>query len=174
MTVDLEPESVAKKIVEIFEEERSHPGTDYDPNCLIHYLLPNSTGTRDIKNSFSGMRRFNRFINHLQSEFSVCFSNKDLDTIHALDAFTRRIIKLKNTPRSSLTVLANRIRGHVEWNLVVMVNLVLGILIMFSFLAPFLIAPMIIITVLVDVLLYRFYAREKSYYLSLQKQIESG
>jgi hypothetical protein len=106
-----------------FEGVRERPGSSFDPERFIHFLMANPDGKRNVHNSFKGKRYFVKFVERIESKFGVCFSNSDLETIVGLSKMTDRVAYLQGTPKSSLTVIANRLRDPFNPNIVIVIML---------------------------------------------------
>ncbi|MBV6418121.1 MAG: hypothetical protein CMLOHMNK_02905 [Steroidobacteraceae bacterium] len=114
-----------EKIVALFERHRVSPGDAFDPEHFLDFLIASPRAGRAVYNQFSGLRRFNRFIDAVQLECAVCFSRKDRDANYSLDKFVDRIEELQRSPRGSLASLRNQIKVGPEVNFVLFVNLIL-------------------------------------------------
>jgi hypothetical protein len=113
------------KVVALFEKHRIKPGTPYDEDHFLDFLLHEPKKKRAVYNRFRGLRRFNAFIDEVQYEFAVCFSLKDHDANYSLDKFVDRVKELETSHRSSLASLSNQIQAGPGWNFVVIVNFIL-------------------------------------------------
>jgi hypothetical protein len=125
-------EEIRDILVAEFEEVRETPGTPFNPERFIHFLMANPDGKRNVHNSFKGKRYFVEFIKRIETKFGVCFSNNDLETIVGLSKVTERVAYLQGTPKSSLTVIANRLREPFNPNIVIVI-MVLSLPIVYGF-----------------------------------------
>lgn len=169
-------ESVAERtrVLELFEQCRAAPGTQFDEAHFLDYLLPNPKGRHAVYNSFSGLRRFNRFIDAVQLEYSICFSLKDREANYSVDAFVDRLVELRRSRRSSLASLRNQERHGFGWGAVVILNfLALAVCTLAYRYVPLLGALLLGGLAVVDVRVLRFYLRERSYAKRLRTQIEA-
>jgi hypothetical protein len=114
-----------QKITELFEKHRATPGASYDENHFLDFLLATPRVERAVYNSFKGLRRFNAFIDEVQYESAVFFSQEDRDANYSLYKFVHRIEHLQQAPRGSLASLSNRLKAGPEINLIVVGNLLL-------------------------------------------------
>ncbi len=114
-------EEIRNILLAEFEEVRETPGAHFNPEKFIHFLIANPDGKRTVHNSFKGKRYFVRFIRCIETKFGVCFSNSDLETIVGLSKMTERVAYLQSTPKSSLTVIANRLRDPFNPNIVIVI-----------------------------------------------------
>jgi len=159
------------RVVAIFEKHRQLPGAPYDEECFLDYLLAAPRGQRAVYGSFSGLRRFNQFIDELQLELGVCFSVEDREAHYSLPRFVARVDELKKSPRSSLRSLGNQLKHGVEWNFVIVVNIALIGLAAWARPTTVPGATLIAITVLIDFALARFYARDRKYKMTLLERL---
>jgi len=119
------PASRRDAVLAIFEKHRIAPGTPFDEDHFLDFLLPHPKGKRAVYNSFRGLRRFNAFIDEVQFEFAICFSMEDRDANYPLDRFVDRVNELETSRRSSLASLRSQTRAATEWNVAIVANLVL-------------------------------------------------
>jgi len=82
------------RILAIFERHRATPGTAFPEERFLNHLMADPKGPEAVRNSFSGLRRFNAFIDEVQLEFGVCFSMKDLEASYSLPRFEARVREL--------------------------------------------------------------------------------
>jgi hypothetical protein len=99
------------QIVTAFESHREAPGMPYSEEHFLDYLLERPSKKGYVRNSFSGLRRFNAFIDQVQLELSICFSLKDREANYSLDRFVARVAELRASPRSSLASFRNQARA---------------------------------------------------------------
>jgi len=83
---------IREAVVRLFEAARQSKGGDYDSDRFLAFLteVPAPTGKR-VADTFRGRRRFVRFMDAVQIEFGVCFSNEDWDRGFTMDEFVERI-----------------------------------------------------------------------------------
>lgn len=159
------------RILAVFEARRETPGTPYDAGNFLDYLRDQPKGTRAVYDSFAGLRRFNAFIDQVQMEFSVCLSVKDREAHYSLDRFVARIAELRNSPRSSLASLRQRMKSGIEWNIIVVSNLCLAIPAIALRHAPVVLAAILAAAVALNSFWFWFYRREKRYAARLHQRI---
>lgn len=101
----IEPTDV---VVRTFEAVRQAPGAPYDPDRLPAYLTepPEPTGRR-VSDTFAGRRRFVKFMETLQLEFGICFTNEEWERGFGLVDLTR-VIEAKPARRPHQARLAAR------------------------------------------------------------------
>jgi hypothetical protein len=117
---------VKEKTIALFELHRETPGLPFDAEHFLDFLLADPKADRAVYNSFSGLRRFNTFIDALQLECAVCFSERDRDANYSLDEFVARVEQLQRSPRGSLASLGNRTKGGPDVNFLIIANLLLA------------------------------------------------
>ena len=115
------------RILAIFERHRATPGTAFPEERFLNHLMADPKGREAVRNSFSGLRRFNAFIDEVQLEFGVCFSMKDLEANYSLPRFEARVRELERSPRGSLASLENQVRAGPGWGVLVIVDVLLVI-----------------------------------------------
>ena len=129
MDIGLSGASMAKdtrsRIIELFEAIRATPGAEYDDGHFMDYLLPEPGGNDVVRNSFTGLRRFNSFIEQMQIEFGVCYSLRDLEANYSLDKFVRRTEELLARPAGSMRSLQNQKKAGAGLGPMLLLNLVL-------------------------------------------------
>jgi hypothetical protein len=65
-TTDADKSDIRERLLEVFEAVRELPGSDFEPERFIHYLVANPKGTLNVHNSFKGKRYFVKFIQQLR------------------------------------------------------------------------------------------------------------
>ena len=147
-----------EKIITIFEKYRKVPGAKYHEENFLDYWVAGPKQKRAVYNSFSGLRRLNAFINEIQLEFSICFSEKDREANYSLDKLVSRIKELKASPNASLASLRNQMKHVADWNLLIVLNAIIFIL---SLWLKTLVS--VILAVLINCGLLHFYISERNY-----------
>lgn len=163
-----------EKILELFEKHRAAPGSSFDESNFLDYLLSNPTSKRAVYNSFRGLRRFNSFLEEVQSEFSICFSLKDREANYALSKFIERVAELREEPNSSLASLRNQIKAGPGWHVLYLLNFILILLLVWLSKFPWIFGPLILCVVLLNLWFLRFAFRERVYHLRLLDKIEAS
>ena len=162
-----------ERVLALFEKHRASPGAPYDANHFLDFLLPAPAKDRTVYNSFSGLRRFNAFLDELQFEFAVCFSFKDRDANYSLDRFVARVQELQQSRRSSLASLKYQSTIPVE-GFVVVINLILLVTALASKNNVWVLAAAITGLLAFNVWYYRFRRKAMQYLQSLRARIEGG
>lgn len=112
-------ELIRERLLEVFESTRESPGSGFEPESFIHYLITNRDGSLNVRNSFKGKRYFVKFMRRVEITFAVCFSNDDLESLNGITKMTDRVAYLQCTPKSSLTVISNRLKEPFNFNIVI-------------------------------------------------------
>jgi hypothetical protein len=161
-----------KAVLDIFERHRASPGTPLDESHFLDFLAANPKGTGVIRNSFSGLRRYNAFIDDVQIQFNVCLSVKDFNANYSLAQFLARIGEFQRSPKGSITSLRNQTRRGFGWGTVTVGNFLavcfLVAVLRVSPLIGYLTVPAI---ALANILLLRFFLRWRSYSRRLMAQL---
>jgi hypothetical protein len=113
------------RILEIFNTHRKFPAQEFDENHFLDYLMDSPKVKGAFRNSFSGLRRFNAFLNEIQLEFKVCFKLEDRDKNFSLDQFAHRVSELTESKKSSLAALRHQMKYGFEWRVFLILNAVL-------------------------------------------------
>ena len=166
--------SEKEHIVAVFESHRKAPGTPYSEDHFLDYLLEHPEKKRAVYNSFSGLRRFNAFIDHVQMDYSICFSLKDRDANYSLDMFVARVVELRGSPRSSLASFKNQARAGLGWAPVFIANtiLILACVVSRSYAIP--LAGCITFLILFNTAVAIFFVRYRRYMARLQQKLQAA
>jgi hypothetical protein len=113
------------EVLAIFEKHRKKPGAPFEDENFLDYLLEAPKQKRAVYDSFSGLRRFNAFIDEAQLHFSIYFSLEDRDANYSLPKFIERVEFLQGSRRSSITSFRNQQKRGFGWNTVVLFNFLL-------------------------------------------------
>jgi hypothetical protein len=115
--------TIREAVLEVFERHRAAPGTPFDESHFLDYLLAKPRDQRAVHDSFSGLRRYNAFINEVQLRFSICFSLHDFEANYPLHQFVERVAQLRASRRSSLASFRQQQRHGFGWRTVFVGNL---------------------------------------------------
>ena len=162
---------VRLRLLTIFGECRQKPDARFDELRFLNYLTEPPTEDGQVKSSFAGNRRFVRFINNVQTEFSVCFSMKDWETNFSIDRFIDRIQYLRGRPDGSLRSLKNAM-AQSSLNAVITINILLVSFLALSRNIQWLFILLGTIWLGVNAWMIWFFRRDRKYHESLLKQIE--
>ena len=72
-------------IVRTFEQTRATPGAPYEPERLLAFLTSTPVPVKRVADTFAGRRRWVRFMNAVQLELGVCFTQEEWDRGFGLD-----------------------------------------------------------------------------------------
>jgi hypothetical protein len=118
-------EPTRAEVLSLFERHRRNPTAEFDESHFLDFLVTAPSSRGAIHNSFSGLRRLNRFWNEIQLTWGVHFSMKDWERTWALDPFVERLRSLRRSPRSSLMSLASQRRVGFGFGPALLVNVAL-------------------------------------------------
>jgi hypothetical protein len=167
----IKPDSeIQNRVLVLFGEHRESPLAPFDESHFLDYLVdpPNSLG--GFRNSFSALRRYNKFLDAIQLDFSIYFSGKDRETNFGVEKFVFRIEQLRRNPNSSARSLSNAIK-HSDTPIIVFGNLI-SVVVLFAVSGIPLVFFVLLAAVLVlNVLGARFIARSRRYQQRLLKAI---
>lgn len=164
-----------ERVLGHFERCRATPGAPFPEANFLDHLVPTPSGERAAYNSFSGLRRLNRFIDAVQLDFGICLSLKDRDANYSLAAFLDRVETLKNSRRSSLASLRNRQQHRFGWPAVIFGNLLAFPLGMLAWrLVPALGAMVALACLVATGLAVRLYVLDRRYLQRLAARIDSA
>lgn len=155
----------------IFQRHRQAPGTPFESDRFLAYLLDPPAPRGGLRNSFASLRRLNPFIDEVQLAFAIHFSKRDVEAEYTLDDFADRVAQLCSSPQASMASLRNARRRGFGWGAVVLLNLLL-----FSLAAGLRSRPSIALGIVVlcgplDVAFAFWYGRYARYYRLLSGRI---
>lgn len=85
-------DDAGERVLQIFEASRQTPGTPYEPERLLAFLTdPPTDRGRMVRDTFSGRRRFVKFMEALQLELGICFTKEEWDRGYSLSQLTEGI-----------------------------------------------------------------------------------
>lgn len=100
---------IKEKILEIFKEERQRPDLEFEESHFLDFLTFPAHSKNNIKNSFKGVKKYYRFMNRLELEFSICFTFPDLDKTYSIDKITKKVIERIGKRRGNIMIIKQRI-----------------------------------------------------------------
>src|SRR5688572_13369508 len=115
--------TATQSVLRIFEEHRAVPGAPFEESHFLDFLLAEPKSARAVHNSFSGLRRYNAFIDAVQLHFAICFSVHDFEANYSLSTFVERVAQLQASRRSSLASFRNQQRHGYGWGSVLTISL---------------------------------------------------
>jgi len=154
---------VKQKILEIFDRHRKDPSEDFDESHFIDFLQASPKFKGSIRNSFSGLKRFNSFWDEVQLEFSICFKLSDREKIYSLNDFVERIEELDASRKSSLSALRYQMKQRIEWQIFVFMNVLLLFPVVFLKSYSNLMLFYVIIVLYINYKFFIFYVKGKKY-----------
>ena len=122
---------IKEKILRIFNEKREKPNTDFDESHFLDYLTFPAKNKGQIKNSFKGVRKYYRFMDSLEIEFSICFTLSDLDNpYYSVAQLTKKIQERISKRKGNLIIIKQRISDKDKYYF----ELLLILMLLFSYL----------------------------------------
>lgn len=123
----MDSEEIRDRILVVFKRERKAPNADFDESNLHRFLPHPPLPQGKLKNSFSGAKRYYRFMNALEIEFGICFNYDDLDKEYSLDKLVKKVQdKIKNH-RGNVMILERRMEVKNKYILEIVLVLVLAL-----------------------------------------------
>jgi hypothetical protein len=83
--VSVSAPDVRDTIVRIFEQTRETPRMPYEPERLFAFLTDPPAAGKRVADTFAGRRRWVRFMNAVQLELGICFTQEEWDRGFGLD-----------------------------------------------------------------------------------------
>lgn len=165
--------SVRQRILELFEKHRATPGAAFEEAHFMDFLLARPAQKRAVYDSFRGLRRLNAFLDDVQDEFSVCLSIADRNDNLSLTKLVDRVQQLEQSPRGSLASLNNRVAAGPGWRVLVVVDLLIGIMVVWVRHWPVGLGLIAALALLVNGAFLRMHFRDRAYHARLRQKIES-
>ena len=101
--------SVRDSIVRIFERTRRAPGAPYEPDRLLAFLSdPPAPGNR-VADTVAARRRWVRFMNAVQLELGICFTQEEWDRGFGLDQLVKLASEKADKPEQQLRLARKRL-----------------------------------------------------------------
>jgi hypothetical protein len=98
-------------VLRLFEEARQSPGAAYEPERFMAYLTsPPASSGRRVADTFAGRRRLVRFMDSVQLEFGICFTNEEWERGLALAEFTTLVEAKRANPKQAERLAAKRLQ----------------------------------------------------------------
>jgi len=167
--------AIREVVLQLFERHRAAPSTPFDESNFLDYLLAKPKDKRAVHNSFSGLRRYNAFINEVQLQFSICFSLHDFEANYPLNKFVQRIAELQASRRSSLASFRNQQRHGFGWGTIFIANLLaVALVVGASRISQPLAGALIVMWVLANGAVGLFFFRWRAYSKRLMSQLQAG
>jgi hypothetical protein len=101
---------IRKRVIRAFEAAREARGGAWEPERFLAFLTrkPAKTGKR-VADTFAGRRRFVRFVEAMQLELGVCFTNEDWERGLGLDEFVSLVAAKVEKPDVALRLAERRV-----------------------------------------------------------------
>ena len=124
-------------LLRLFQQARKDPLAAYERDRFLAYLTePPASQGRRVADTFAGRARFVRFMQEVQLEFGVCFTNAEWDGGLPMDGFVDLVCRKSEKPKVALRLARERLRNawsHVwgsptKWGLILLPLLVLAVL----------------------------------------------
>ena len=158
-------------VLKIYAECRQAPEAEFDESQFLAYLVEPPAQSGEIQDSFASNRRFVRFMDRVQTEFSVYFSVKDWETNFSLDRFVLRISYLRDNPEGSLRSLRNSMATSSS-NAVIVANVLLASFAVMSWNIKWAFVLLVTCWIGANGWMVWFYRRERKYQQAMLRQIE--
>jgi len=100
---------IKEKILKLFNEERQRSDIEFEESHFLDFLTFPAQSKNNIKNSFKGVKKYYRFMNRLELEFSICFTLPDLDKMYSIDKITKKVIERIGKRRGNVIIINQRI-----------------------------------------------------------------
>ena len=103
-------EPVSEAVRRLFEDARKRKGAPVEEERFLAYLTdpPAPTGRR-VADTFAGRFRFVRFMESVQLEFGICFSNQEWERGVSLDQFATLVAAKAAEPGSARRLADKRL-----------------------------------------------------------------
>jgi hypothetical protein len=174
VAIAVDTTSQRAKVLELFEKHRAAPGAPFEEQRFLEFLIADPKKPRAVYDSFRGLRRFNAFINDVQLELAVCFSQKDREANHSLTKFVERVAELQASRRGSLTSLKNQVRAGPGWRSLVVGNIVLFALTAGLWRYGWPAVIVVLLAVVMNGAFLRFAHSERTYFERLRARIDEA
>lgn len=97
-------------VLRLFEAARKNPGAAYEPERFMAYLTSPPPPGRRVADTFAGRRRFITFMDAVQLEFGVCFTNEDWERGLGVAEFTSLVEAKRANPKAAQRLAARRLQ----------------------------------------------------------------
>lgn len=101
---------IRDRILQLFNEKRDKTNSKFDESHFLDYLTYPPKNKGQIKNSFKGVKKYYRFMDSLEIEFSICFTLSDLDNpSYSVNQLTKKVKERINKRKGNLILIKQRI-----------------------------------------------------------------
>ena len=98
-------------IVRVFETSRADKGAPYESDRILAYLTaPPAPKGRRVADSFEGRRRFVRFMEGLQIDLGICFTNEEWERGFGLTELVQAVEAKLERPKQQKRLAEKRVR----------------------------------------------------------------
>lgn len=156
-----------ERVLKIFDNCREEPTAPFDQSHFLDYLTEPPKKLGGFRDSFTALRRYNKFVDAVQLEFTVHFSVKDRDTNFSVDSFASRVEELRRNPNGSLRSQANAMK-HSDSGLFLFGNIFAAAVLWLTFRLPIIFYPLATLAVTLNLLAVRFMLRSRQYHEQLR------
>src|SRR6187431_453668 len=104
-------EPVSEAVRRLFEDARKRKGAPVEEDRFLAYLTepPAPTGRR-VADTFAGRFRFVRFMESVQLEFGICFTNQEWEMGVSLEKFAQLVAAKAAEPAAARRLADKRLR----------------------------------------------------------------
>ena len=84
---------IKERLLQLFEDARKRKGAPAEPDRFLAFLTdPPARSGRRVADTFAGRFRFVRFMEAVQLEFGICFTNAEWEKGLSLDEFAQLVL----------------------------------------------------------------------------------
>lgn len=103
-------DNIQQDILRVFEKHQRVAGGIAPETKFLCLLLPDAKNISNVRNSFRGIFRLNRFLDDVQEQLCVCFGVNDGEKDWTLAGLADHIAQKKNNPAAQKTLAEKRLR----------------------------------------------------------------
>ena len=106
----MKPPEVRDTVLRLFEDARKRKGAPVEPDRFLAFLTdPPAPSGRRVADTFAGRVRFVRFMESVQLEFGICFTNAEWDKGLSLDDFVQLVLTKVTKPEQARRLANERL-----------------------------------------------------------------
>lgn len=162
---------IKEKVLGIFHQHRQNPSLPFEEEYFLDFLLAKKIKQGSIRNSFRGLAKYNRFMESLQMEYSICLKVEDKQKNYSLDELVEKVEERLAHPKSSQAAMRYLLRRPFEWKLFLFLNAFLITVASLSYRLPFLFMLILMLLILVNGILINIHFREKRFAKNLAEKV---
>jgi len=102
-------DSIRTTILSVFDRHRERPRAPFEEARFHHFLMADNRPLRDVRNSFTGLRRLNAFYDALQLDCAVCLDVNVPEKDWSVDALARLIAEKKANHQAQKVLVRKRV-----------------------------------------------------------------